>query len=248
MKKLMLILSGLLLPISGWAAAPEISVGTLSDYVDADKSNYLKRVRNSGDATAFVKIEVKEIIFNSDGKSEEVPVTNMDKVKTNNGHTLVASPARLIIPAKAMQSVRLLVMGDRNTERYYRVRYIPVMPELKEGFNVTEQDVGNYKKTLTAGVNILAGYGTVVYVRPQQVRFNSTMDMKATELTIRNEGNSVIYLDHFKLCDSSGNKCETATKHHILPGKTRSFPKTVSQKFHFDLVEGEKSQRILTSS
>lgn len=247
MKKLMLILCGFLLPVTSWAAAPEISVGTLSDYVDADKSNYLKRVRNSGDATAFVKIEVKEIVFNREGKSEEIAVADMNKVKSNNGHTLIASPARLIIPAKGMQSVRLLVMGDRNTERYYRVRYIPVMPESKEGFNVTDKDVGDYKKTLTAGVNILAGYGTIVYVRPQQVRFNTNIDMKETELTVRNDGNSVIYLDHFKLCDSTGNKCETATKHHILPGKTRSYPKSANQKFHFDLVEGEKSQRILTS-
>lgn len=43
-------------------AGPQINVGTVYDYLDADKSTYLKRVFNSGDATAFVKVDVLEIV------------------------------------------------------------------------------------------------------------------------------------------------------------------------------------------
>ena len=41
----------------------------------------------------------------------------------------MASPARLIVPAKGMQGTRLLHMGGRDTERYFRVRFVPVVPE-----------------------------------------------------------------------------------------------------------------------
>ena len=44
-------------------AGPQINVGTVYDYLEADKSTYLKRVFNSGDATAFVKINVLEIVY-----------------------------------------------------------------------------------------------------------------------------------------------------------------------------------------
>ncbi|MCE6983752.1 molecular chaperone, partial [Pseudomonas frederiksbergensis] len=43
----------LALPLAA-VAAPELNVGGLYDYLDGDKSTLLKRVRNSGDSTAFV--------------------------------------------------------------------------------------------------------------------------------------------------------------------------------------------------
>ena len=42
-------------------AGPQINVGTVYDYLDGDKSTYLKRVFNSGDSTAFVKVNVLEL-------------------------------------------------------------------------------------------------------------------------------------------------------------------------------------------
>ena len=44
-----------LLVLSGNAlASPDISVGTLYDYMSAEKTTLLKRIRNIGDETAFV--------------------------------------------------------------------------------------------------------------------------------------------------------------------------------------------------
>lgn len=243
MKKTALLLIGLTLPLAGYTAAPEISVGMMQDYIDANKSSFLKRIRNEGDATAFVKVDVSEIVLGNKAESSEKPVMDINQVKSEGGYTLIASPARLIIPAKSMQTVRLLVMGDRQQERYYRVRYIPVMPDSNGGFNVSQQEVSEYGKTLSAGVNILAGYGTIIYVRPNKVNFNTAVTQNDSSMTVRNNGNSVIFLDHFKTCDKNGKNCDVAAKHHVLPGASRDFTKTAGQVFHFQLVEGDKTKK-----
>ncbi len=108
-------------------AGPQINVGTVYDYLEADKSTYLKRVFNSGDATAFVKINVLEIVYDDAGTPKEIAVENAADGASRNG--LMASPARLIVPAQGMQGTRLLYMGERDRERYFRVRFVPVVPE-----------------------------------------------------------------------------------------------------------------------
>lgn len=65
----------LLIFSSNVLASPDISVGTLYDYMSAEKTTLLKRVRNLGDETAFVKITLVEIIYGADGvpKEQELP-------------------------------------------------------------------------------------------------------------------------------------------------------------------------------
>ena len=91
----------LLLGLSGFSlavqAGPQINVGTVYDYLDGDKSTYLKRVFNSGDSTAFVKVNILEIIYDADGTHREIPVATQADGSGRDG--LMASPARLIVPA-----------------------------------------------------------------------------------------------------------------------------------------------------
>jgi hypothetical protein len=54
MKRLLWLCVLYVYPLAAYAG-PQINVGTVYDYLDADKSTYLKRVFNSGDSTAFVK-------------------------------------------------------------------------------------------------------------------------------------------------------------------------------------------------
>ena len=56
-------------------AVRAINVGVVYDYLDADKSTYLKRVFNGGDATAFVKVNILEIVYDADGTTREIPLT-----------------------------------------------------------------------------------------------------------------------------------------------------------------------------
>ncbi len=77
----------------------------------------LKRVRNTGDATAFVRVQISEVRYAADGTHQEIPV---DTSGTAAAAGLIASPSRLIVPAQGQQATRLLVQGDRSVERYPR--------------------------------------------------------------------------------------------------------------------------------
>ena len=224
-------------------AGPSINVGVVYDYLDGDKSTYLKRVFNGGDSTAFVKVNILEIVYDADGTSREIPLTSQADASARDG--LMASPARLIVPANGMQGTRLLYMGEREKERYFRVRFVPVVPEKEDEFAVSAEEREDYKKGLSAGVNVLAGYGTVFFVRPKETRYESVIDNAASQYQIRNNGNTVVVIDEFKDCSvKNEQECQPTTKHHILAGRTFQFEKQAGREYRFTLVEGEKSKKL----
>ncbi len=221
----------------GAQAGPSLNVGVFYDYLDGDKSTYLKRVFNSGDSTAFVRVQVLEILYNADGTSEEVEVKPATDASLRDG--LMASPTRLIVPANGMQGTRLLYLGEREKERYFRVRFVPVMPEKDDEFALSEEEREAYKGALSAGVTVLAGYGTVFFVRPKNARFQTGVDDSAGHYRLNNAGNSVVVVDEFKDCSAADPKdCQPTTKNHILPGRTFGFDKQKGRTYRFTLIEG----------
>jgi hypothetical protein len=231
---------------AGWLplmvnAGPAINVGVVYDYLDTDKSTYLKRVFNGGDATAFIKVNILEIVYDADGTSREIPLTAQADMAARDG--LMASPARLIVPANGMQGTRLVYMGERDRERYFRVRFVPVVPEKEDEFAVSSDEREAYKKGLSAGVNVLAGYGTIFFVRPEQTRFDSMIDDGPVQYRIRNQGNSVVVIDEFRDCSAKNESdCQPTTKHHILPGRTFQFDKQSGREYRFTMIEGKASK------
>ncbi|WP_415773413.1 molecular chaperone [Pseudomonas sp. LB3P38] len=224
-------------------AAPSINVGGVYDYLDGDKSTFLKRIFNGGDSTAFVKVNILEILFDADGTAREVPLKTQADKSARDG--LMASPARLIVPANGMQGTRLLYMGERDKERYFRVRFVPVVPEKEDEFAVSSEEREDYKKSLSAGVTVLAGYGTVFFVRPKDTRFDSVIENSPGNYRIRNNGNTVVVIDEFKDCSVKNEQdCQPTTKHHILAGRTFNFEKQSGREYRFTLVEGEKSKKL----
>ena len=237
MKCLWALLGASVLPLTVHAG-PAINVGVVYDYLDADKSTYLKRVFNGGDSTAFVKVNVLEIVYDADGKPREVALKNQTDSASRDG--LMASPARLIIPANGMQGTRLLFMGQRDHERYFRVRFVPVVPEKEDQFAVAAEEREAYKQSLSAGVSVLAGYGTIFFVRPQNTRYDTQITNDSNQYVLRNNGNSVIVVDDFKDCSAKDeNDCQPAIKHHVMPSKAFSFQKQSGREYRFKLVEGE---------
>ncbi|WP_445181071.1 molecular chaperone [Pseudomonas sp. McL0111] len=245
--KHLLALLGLIGFSCGIQAGPQINVGTVYDYMEADKSTYLKRVFNSGDSTAFVKVNILEIVYDADGTPSEVPVKTQADASGRDG--LIASPARLIVPSSGMQGVRLLHMGSRDTERYFRVRFIPVVPEKEDEFAVSGNEREEYKKTLSAGVNIMTGFGTVFFVRPGNARFDSVIDNSPEHYRLRNNGNTVVVIDEFRNCAlKNESECEPTTKHHILAGKSFEFEKKTGREYRFNLVEGTSKKALRVAS
>ncbi|HWH87079.1 MAG TPA: molecular chaperone [Pseudomonas sp.] len=228
-------------------AGPQINVGTVYDYLDADKSTYLKRVFNSGDATAFVKVNVLEIVYGDDGVPKEIPVESAADGASRNG--LMASPARLIVPAQGMQGTRLLYMGARDRERYFRVRFVPVVPEKEDEFSVSGEEREDYKKALKAGVNVMTGFGTVFFVRPKDARFATAINETDTRFELRNNGNTVVIVDEFKSCSQAKEgDCGATTKHHVLAGKTFAFDKEKGREYRFFLIEGAEKKTLKIAS
>lgn len=219
-------------------AGPSINVGVVYDYLDGDKSTYLKRIFNGGTSTAFVRVEILEILYDDHGAAQEVPLKSQADSTARDG--LMASPARLIVPANGMQGTRLVYLGERKRERYFRVRYIPVVPEKEDAFAVSEEEREAYQSSLQAGVSVLAGYGTVFFVRPQDTRFDTRIENDGGKYVVRNNGNSVIEVDEFKNCVAGKpNDCHPTTKNHVLPGRAFSFDKEKGREYTFKLVEGE---------
>ncbi|VVP15413.1 hypothetical protein PS838_03562 [Pseudomonas fluorescens] len=224
-------------------AGPQINVGTVYDYLDADKSTYLKRVFNSGDSTAFVKVNVLEIVYDTDGTPKEIPVKTATDGASRNG--LMASPARLIVPAQGMQGTRLLYMGERDRERYFRVRFVPVVPEKEDDFAVSSEEREDYKKNMSAGVNVMTGFGTVFFVRPKDARFESVINETDRRYELRNNGNTVVIVDEFKSCSlSNESDCGATTKHHVMAGKTYAFDKEKGREYRFNLIEGDSKKNL----
>ncbi|MDD2058619.1 molecular chaperone [Pseudomonas sp. GD03860] len=224
-------------------AGPNINVGTIYDYLDGDKSTYLKRVYNGGASTAFVRVNIYEIVFGADGKTREIPLAEKGGAATPEG--LIASPARLIVPSQGMQATRLLYMGNRDRERYYRVRFVPVVPEKEDQFALSDEEREAYKEAMSAGVNVLTGYGIMFFVRPQDSRFDTKIDDTQAQYKVTNAGNSTIVLDEFKDCATDkARTCYPTKKHHVLPGKSFSFDKVPNREYTFDLIEGGAPKRI----
>lgn len=238
-RKFLQLLIALLLPASAYAA-PELNVGALYDYLEPGSSTLLKRVRNGGDSTAFVKVSVAELVYDNDGVAHEVDLQSLPLAERG----LVVSPARLIVPARGMQAMRVLYRGERDKERYFRLRFIPVLPETNDGFALSESQAEAYRDSLKAGVQLLAGFGTLLFVRPAEAHYQTRAEGEGGKLTVVNQGNSTVVLDHFRVCTAVGGQCGPATKHHLTPGRARQFEGGPGQVFEFELHEGGQRRQV----
>lgn len=242
MKKFITMLALAIITAQSQAAAPSINIGNLYDYMEGSQKTQLKRVYNGGDATAFVRVTVNEIVYDANNVATEIDAGEV--MASTKADTLIVSPARLIIPAQGVQSARLLFMGNRDKERYFRVRYVPVLPEAGDAFNVSEAEAQAYAETVSAGVNLLAGYGTIVFVHPEKSEFDTQVVQKDDSFTIINNGNTSIVLDFVTDCTPNGLECERPTKVHIRPGKQHLFDKKAGRLHKMELLEGDKSRKI----
>lgn len=207
-------------------AAPEIGIGSMYDVLAPDEQSITKRIYNTGTSTAFVRIDLLEMNpdKNGNGESTQKEITDNNKLKKNR---LIVTPLRMIIPPSGFQSARILWPGDRNKEKYFRVRFTPVMPDANDGFGLDNEAVDKYKKdALHAGVNILAGYGTIVIVQPNTPVFNTIIDDAHSDFTkIKNNGNATILLKNIRHCRAENTDCDTSSREFIYPGSNTSIPK-----------------------
>lgn len=227
------------------AGAPNINVGSLFDYLPPNSSSTLKRVRNSGDATAYVRVEITQMHYDATGNVSETPVDAAALARSQADTSgLIASPSRMIIPAKGQQATRLVFRGARGSEQYYRVRYVPVVPGSDE-FSLDNQQAEQYKQSVSAGVNVFTGYGTVVFVPPSQTHY----DTRVQGLQVSNQGNATIVLDNLRQCLlANPNECGAGVKIHLRPGRNHTLHNDVEHFSRYELMEGTNSRSVDTRS
>jgi P pilus assembly chaperone PapD len=227
---------GLLLQgIHAWAGDPQISIGGLYDYMPGKISSITKPIRNNGDETGFLRVEIKRIEFDAQGKSHEVAQADDGAMQDR----LIVSPNRLIVPPQGARSTRILYVGKRDAEQYFRVRYLPVEPSRKQGFDVSAD---TEKKFASAGVKVLIGYGEIVFVRPAKEKYDTAFNPHPSGLTIANNGNSTIVLDNYRVCHAGKSKCEEPSKKFVLPGRKFDVSEPNLAGLDFDLIEGDRTR------
>ena len=236
------VLLGVALPMGAHAAAPSLQVGAMYEYLAPGHASLLKRVRNSGDATAFVRVTVSEVIYDTEHRPREVELDPADMARSG----LIASPSRLIVPAQGQQAVRLLFLGERERERYYRVRFIPVLPQSADEFALSTQEAQDYRRQLSAGVNILAGYGVFVIVHPGAAHYDVQSESGDGQFVLRNHGNSTAVLDELRACNTAGGSdaCGPPQRVHLLPQRQHRLPRDDGQHYRLQLVEGDRRRRL----
>lgn len=211
-------------------AAPDLFVGNVYDFLFAKNSSFSKSIMNNGDTTAFVKISVREVTFDLDGKVNEGGDIDVDELDNR----LVVSPNRLIIPANGSRSSRIMFSGDREIERYFRITYVPVLPSKEDGFEYYDD---KYANTLSVGFNMLIGYGTLVYVAPENTKYDTVFQEEQEKFNIINKGNASIKLNFLVSCQKD-NKCTEPSTAILRPGKSISYDKNMTKSIRFTLVEG----------
>jgi len=231
-----------LLAGSAHTKTPQINVGVLFDYLQPTHSNLLKRIRNTGDATAYVRVEVTQMHFDADGKASETPVDTTALVRnTPDAQGVIASPSRLIIAGNGQQATRLVYRGARDEERYYRLRFIPVAPTA-EDFSLSE-DQAREAAELTSAIRVFTGYGTIFFVAPENPRYDTLIEQQQ----VRNRGNATVVLDNLRQCERDRpDTCTPGIIAHVRPGNSYALQAAEHQFLRFELREGD-SQRSIDS-
>lgn len=227
------------------AATPVIGISSMYDVLMPDMQGMTKRIYNTGDATAFVRVELIEISPDEKTGTREKPQQELDGT-TPARNRLIVTPQRLIIPPSGFQTVRILWPGERDRERYFRIRFTPVMPETDDGFGLDKNAVNEYRQNnVSTGLNVLTGYGSVVIVQPEKPQFSTVMnDAGNAGITVRNNGNATVSLDNIRQCKAADTECSAYSREFILPGRTHLLKKKDGYKTHFTLIEGNSRRDV----
>ncbi|MGP3591044.1 hypothetical protein [Vagococcus sp. WN89Y] len=226
-------------------AIPSIGIGSMYDIIAPEKQAINKRIYNTGASTAFVRIELLEVDIKNKEKILETPVKEVAGNILEKDR-LIVTPLRMIIPPSSFQLIRFMWPGERVAEKYYRVRFTPVLPETGDSFGLNEQQILQYReKALSVGLNIMAGYGTLVIVQPSKPVFNTLIETQPSDfISVVNNGNSTIALENIRNCNSADTDCSSAARQFVLPGQTKRIAKMKGLKTSFTLIEGKEQKKL----
>lgn len=224
------------------AGQPQINVGTLFDHLGPGHGNVLKRIRNTGDGTAYVRVEVTRVQFDANGAVTEMPVDTAAIARSLPGAAgVIASPSRLIIAANGQQAARLVYRGAREQEQYYRLRFVPVAPTAEE-FSLSEDDAREAAGVQSA-IQVFTGFGTILFISPAHPHYDTRIERGE----LSNHGNATVVLDNLRYCErAQPDRCTPGILVHIRPGRSHALQILPDQFARYDLREGDSHRSIDT--
>ncbi len=205
-----------------------VSVQDLVKTFPAGKQRLVQQVKNSGDAPAFVKVEVFEILNPHTDHEREEPL-DMTTVPD-----LVATPQRIVIPPHASRGVGLFLKERWNKDRFFRVRFTPVRPTKAEGFVQTSE--------VQTGASIGIAWGTLVVVPRQQASYNTEIKQDADQLKIKNLGNSYVQLTDVEICTEK--ECKQEFDQRVLVDESQGLSTEGIKSISATLVEGDSTRKL----
>lgn len=234
-----------LLSLSTAQAAPSIGISSMYDVLAPGVQTLNKRIYNTGNSSAFVRVEVLEIDPSQPGDRQESAQQELNNDQALIEQRLLVTPLRLIIPPSGFQSVRMMWIGERDKERYFRIRFIPVMPEKNDGFGLDDNAITDYRaRTIKAGLNVLAGYGSLAIIQPQTPRFETKITDTKQQVSIKNNGNATLVLEDIRHCRANKTDCQASSRAFVLPGQEHLIKKPASLKTYFSLIEGDNKKAL----
>ncbi|WP_250634029.1 hypothetical protein [Pinirhizobacter soli] len=224
--QLMFIIFGCLL--AGTARAG-ITLDSMHAYLAPNRSTGELTVYNMSPITAYVRVDVIEMTVKGD---------ELGAVPGEAEKAMLASPNRLIVPAGGRQVVRLIALGERDHERYFRVRFVPVAPKKADGFAISDEDESEASKAIHAQLNIQVGYGARVVVAPRSPKFATRIVPVEGGHVIHNDGDSTIYLAGHRSCRRGSHDCTEQPVERVDPLGSLLLANEPGRYRSFDLKEG----------
>ncbi|PJE78643.1 hypothetical protein CI610_02413 [invertebrate metagenome] len=175
-------------------ASAALSLDRMIVYFDADKQPRQDIVVSNPDKeTLYLQTEVYEV-HNPGSKNEErIKISDPSKLK------LLTTPNKAIIPANGRKTVRLVSLEKpTNEELVYRVTFKPV--------------VGDLEASQTA-IKLLIAYQALVFIRPDNPKYQVTAKQDKTRLVFHNDGNINAVLRNGQYCTTQKNdSCKPLNK------------------------------------
>lgn len=198
--------AGLLLVLSslGLLTAPATANMALSNAIvhfePGEPTRQDVEISNMGTEPLYVQIEPKVVLNPGTDKEERQLITDPRE------HGLLVTPNRLVIAPGSAQVIRLVnIKGVDDAERIFRITARPIAGEFEAS---------------TSGLKVLIGYEVLAIVYPQNPQPNLDVTREGRTLTMKNTGNTNVFLQEGFQCEDPKAEVEDCTS---LPGK-RMYP------------------------
>ncbi len=147
------------------------------------------RVSNPGDNLQYVKVEVFAVQYPGTPREKLIKVTDPQQ------HSLVATPAKLVIPPHSDKLIRILDLDPTSTqERVYRINVTPIPAPIEERVNK---------------LRFVVAYQILVIIQPEEPFADLDVSRTAKEITFNNRGNTNVLLSLGRQCaPDNPDNCE----------------------------------------